>query len=150
MKNVAKPPAERSSRHLVRNLLELGELQILLMRADAAAAIQSTRIAAICVAVALCLLLAAAPVLLLSLAAWLETFDFSKPASLGLAGGSGALLAVGLLLTARSAVNRGLAMLSDTVDELVQNIDCVKRGLADAQESEGSHEKASQNGRADS
>ncbi|MCO6046288.1 phage holin family protein [Aeoliella sp. ICT_H6.2] len=133
MNNAPKTSTKpKSSGHLVRNLLELGELQIMLLRADAAAAGKSTRVAALLVAVAICLLLAAAPVLLLSAAAWLESSqELSRSASLALTGGGAVVLAAVLLVAARSSINRGLSMLSQTVDELVQNIECLKRGLAD-------------------
>lgn len=149
-KAVETTTEQSSSRHLVRNLLELGELQVQLLRADASAAGKATRTAAILVAVAICLLLAATPVLLLSLAAWIESaFELSQAASLGLAGGGGAALAAILLLIARSSVNRGLSMLSQTVDELVQNIECVKRALSGQQDAADPNSKASRNGQVD-
>lgn len=124
-----------SKPRLAQTLLEMGELQLMLLRADAAAATKASYAAIVMVAVAVCLLIAAAPVLLLAAAAWIEEgFGLSRPVSLAAAGGAAAVAAALLLLAARRAAGRGLSMLSRTLDELAQNLESVKRGLADARD----------------
>jgi hypothetical protein len=137
-----KPAASNMpTAHLVRTLLEMGELQLLLLRADTAAATRATYVAVVLLVLAACLLVAAAPVLLLAAAAWIEqAWGFSWPASLAIAGGGATALACVLLAGVRLAARRGLSVLSRTVDELARNIESVKQGLAD------SHGGDSQNG----
>lgn len=132
--NVEGSVAPRSSsRHLVRSLLEMGELQLQLLRADAAAATKATRLAVIFVIIAACLFIAAAPVLLLAAAEWIqETYDVARPFSLALAGGSAAIVGCILLVAARYSVNRSISLLSQSADELAQNIECVKLGLSES------------------
>lgn len=126
--------APKPFRHLVGVLLEMCELQLRLLRADALCAAKATRVAAVLVVLALVLLMAALPILLLAASEWMvHSWEITRAASLALAGGGALLLSAALLLGAKNAIGQGIATLSRSTDELIQNVESLKQGFADGQ-----------------
>ena len=111
--------------------MHMGELQFQLLRADVIGATKATRSAIVLAAVAASLLVAAAPLLLLALAVWLEhQYELSQPMSLVIAGSAAVVISVVLLVSAWSVGKSGVATLSRSMDELQKNLECVKQSLA--------------------
>ncbi len=120
-----------SPRSLGLDLIQLGELQLELLRTDLASATKAVRIAACLAVVAIALLIAAAPVLLLALAAVVESvWQLSHAASLAIAGGVAVGASLLLGLAGWTIGKSGMVTFSRSSDEFRSNVDWLKQVLA--------------------
>jgi cytochrome c biogenesis protein CcdA len=130
---VNKPPpphASASVSHAAAGVIEIGELSFQLIARDARAAWKPTRAAALGVAMAVGLWLAAAPVLLASVAASLYAgAGLSVAASLAVTGGSAAMLAGIGLWWARANLIRAWSVAIRSNSELKENVQWFKELL---------------------
>lgn len=115
---------------LAGRLIELCELQVQLLTSDAREASQAARRALGLFSASLGFLIAALPVLVLALAAWLQVeFEFGWPISLGMAG-AGALIVSGLsAFVGWKLLSNGGSKFARSQTELRRNLAEIKQAI---------------------
>ncbi|MCO6042365.1 phage holin family protein [Aeoliella sp. ICT_H6.2] len=123
-------PKSSPTRQLVSDIVELGELQLELLKADASDAAKNM-LASLAIAVfAACLILAAAPVLLTAVAHWLtQQTELSMAASLASVSAVTAAIAGVLGASAYHLAKRGAKSLERSRGELQRNLAWLKSSL---------------------
>jgi hypothetical protein len=125
-----EPNVVSSFSGLAHDVVELGELQVELLQLDTAAAWQRMRMGVMLFVVAACLLLGSIPIILLIIAeALVEFADWSRTASLGVAGLVG-LAATGLIAAvAWRRLQTMLAAFERSREEFTRNLAWIKSSL---------------------
>ena len=114
-----------------RDAIELGELQVRLLVADIRAAMKVAKLGSLMLVVAIALAIATAPLLLFTLAAWLEwQFELTRLESL-LSTSLGSLIMTAILFVVGwTIVKRGGKQLSRSREEFRENIEWAKNMLS--------------------
>jgi hypothetical protein len=113
---------------LAHHLIELGELQLKLLRTDVGEATQAAKIGTILMALSVVLLIAVIPILLLALTLGIEElFDLSRGVSLLITAGIATLLGIGLLWAGWNIVLRGAGKISRSRVEFKKNVKWLKQ-----------------------
>ncbi|TWT73561.1 hypothetical protein Pla123a_38970 [Posidoniimonas polymericola] len=126
-----EPELGRNSKGLTHDAIELCELQWALLSEDLKSAVRGGRTGGVLVLIAGAMLFASAPVLLLALAAWIETaFELSQSLSLLIAGAAAALAAFISLAVGWNIAARGAASLKRSRTEAQRNVAWLKQMIA--------------------
>jgi hypothetical protein len=112
---------------LAHHLIELGELQVKLLRTDFDEAVKATKMGSILIVLSAAFLIAVVPILLLSLTLGIEElFDLSRGISLLITGGVATLAGVLLLWSGWNIVQRGMGKMSRSRTEFKKNFKWLK------------------------
>lgn len=115
---------------IVKDAIELGELQCRLLGEDLKQTTRQARLGIVILVAACGCLLAVGPVTLLAIAATLElTLEFSRAASLGLAAAIGLAVSLTSLVIGWSVLRRSTHNLDRSHEELRNNIAWIKQML---------------------
>ncbi|MCA9184575.1 MAG: phage holin family protein [Pirellulaceae bacterium] len=124
------PKSSGSIANVMHDVLELGELQVALLAADANAAARRVTVPLIVAASGICTALAGLPLLLMGIAEWLVAMEvLPRPAALASVGCLGIVLAVLLMLLGWRGIRGSVRELLRSLDDLRANLACVKRTL---------------------
>jgi hypothetical protein len=116
---------------VIRDVVELGELQIRLLVRDTKSVVRQSVIPVILMVAAASMLLGAIPIALLGLAEALEvSAGLSRLVSLLIAAGVGAILAVILYYLGRWQLRKSIQQLDSSREELAQNAAWLKQVIA--------------------
>jgi hypothetical protein len=120
--------AGREQGGLAHHLIELGELQMKLLRTDVNEAIQATKVGSIMLVLSAAFLIAVVPILLLSLTLGIEElFDLSRGISLLITGGVATLVGILLLWIGWNIVQQGAGKMSRSRAEFKKNVRWIKQ-----------------------
>lgn len=127
---------------VARHAVELTELQFQLLLTDLRSGAPHLRSGVIAMMVAAPLLIATLPVLLMALAAFLETqFDWSRALSLLAAFAVGGVAGFGLLAFGWWSLRRAASKLQRSADEMRQNLHWAKQLISDQSDPDGTPSK---------
>lgn len=113
---------------LPHHLIELGELQVRLLRTDLKEAIQATKLGSILMVLSVAFLIAVIPLLLLSLTLGIEElFDLSRGVSLLITSGVATLVGIGLLWGGWNIVIKGTGKMARSRAEFKKNLRWLKQ-----------------------
>lgn len=113
---------------LTHHLIELGELQLKLLRTDVNEALQATKLGSIFIVLSVAFLIAVIPLLLFSLTLGIEElFDLSRGISLLITSGLATLLGIGLLWAGWNIVLKGTGKMARSRAEFKKNVHWLKQ-----------------------